>query len=87
MLRDIDVQKRRRAIALGLGVSEEKYRKMQHALGGTGYRNHYSCEADPDWAELVRLGFAVERDSATQDRLYSVTDLGQMVVGVWEDRT
>ena len=52
-------------------INKEQIRMMKHAIGfnaskvtrGTyvAYRNHYDCEDNADWNELVEHGFAKKR--------------------------
>jgi len=63
-----------------ISFSDEQSDKARHALGlgrqKVAYRNHYACyEADPDWEDLVKRGFATKRTSAiSPDIIYHVSE-------------
>ena len=64
-------------------LTEAQRRKMRHALGldqgAVEYRNYYKAAPpdQPDWEELVALGYAI---SGMSDKIgcgYAVTDAGR----------
>lgn len=72
----------------------EQIELMKHALGDTGYRNHFVTNGtgtDTElWDQLVQKGFAVKRknhfDEMNNSVIYHVTEKGQEYIGVFYNR-